>query len=259
MYVHSDYHTHTRHSHGQGTVAQNAAAAAARGLRCVAISDHGPANLFGVGVADLHAFSLIRKEIEKVREVRPHIEVLLGVEANVVSTEGHLDIPSEMQGGFDVVLAGLHPWVRPLSLFQWGRLSYLNAHGRGSRRALVANTDALVAAVYCNRIDVITHPGYRMPVDTRELARACVVRGTALEINTGHDHISIEYIRLAADEGAEFVIGSDAHSPERVGDFARGVELALRAGLTVDQIRNASAETDRPPSVLSRSVRVHSK
>ena len=33
-----------------------------------------------------------------------------------------------------------------------------------------------------------------------------------MEINCGHDHTTVEYLRIAAEEGVQFVIGSDAHS-----------------------------------------------
>ena len=96
-------------------------------------------------------------------------------------------------------------------------------------------------AVYKNRIHIITHPGHRFNIDTRAVAKACRERGTAMEINCGHDHTTVEYLRIAAEEGVQFVIGSDAHSPERVGDFAKGIRLAKAAGLSPEQIINARA------------------
>lgn len=248
MYIiHTDFHTHTVYSHGKGTVEANVRAARRKGLKGIGISDHGPANLFGVGVARLTTFERIRADVRLAALKYPDIRVYFGVEANVVSTEGHLDIPPAMQNEFDYILAGLHPMVRPLSLVQMGGLLWQNLRGRwddaSRKRARVRNTDALIQAVYRNRIHVVTHPGYRLPIDTRELARACADTGTALEINTGHDHITVEYIRIAAHEGARFVIGSDAHSPDRVGDFTRGLALAREAGLTPEHIVNAMARS----------------
>ena len=39
-----DFHTHTVHSHGEGTIRDNVLAARAKGLREIAITDHGPGN-----------------------------------------------------------------------------------------------------------------------------------------------------------------------------------------------------------------------
>ena len=41
MKITADYHTHTRYSHGSGTVADNAAAADRLGLKELAVTDHG--------------------------------------------------------------------------------------------------------------------------------------------------------------------------------------------------------------------------
>lgn len=247
MYVHTDYHTHTCHSDGQGTVDENAAAAVRAGLRAVGIADHGPASLFGIGVPSLSHFARIRREVDRARRRWPQVRILFGVEANLISLRGDLDVPEEMQNDFDFVLAGLHPYVRPLSLHDGLALGCVRLMERLSSlprsKARAKNTDALIRAVYRNHIDVIAHPGYRIPVDTRALARACAEVGTALEINSSHDHITLEYVEIAAAQGATFVIGSDAHIPDRVGRFERALALAKAAGLTPREVLNAE---DRP-------------
>ncbi|HYG59577.1 MAG TPA: hypothetical protein VD902_16055, partial [Symbiobacteriaceae bacterium] len=96
----------------------------------------------------------------------------------------------------------------------------------------------VVEAVLRNDIDVITHPGHLLDIDTAELARACAMRGTALEISARHREMTAEFCRLAAREGALFVISSDAHSPCDVGDVARGLAVAKAAGLTPAQVLN---------------------
>ena len=48
-----DHHTHTIYSHGKGTILDNVRVAAAKGIRSIAITDHGEytarAALFGRG------------------------------------------------------------------------------------------------------------------------------------------------------------------------------------------------------------------
>ena len=238
----ADYHTHTRFSHGKGTVLENVASARARGLRAVAVSDHGPANMFGIGVPSLATFDEIRKEVNAARAKYPDMEVLLGVEANVVDVDGTLDVPESELGRFDVVLAGLHPfvrWKRPLvgwSLVARSAAAGWTGIGEGSARRL--NTQALVNAVRRFKITVVTHPGYGLPIDTSELAEACAERGTAMEINARHRHTRVEYIKIARDAGARFALGSDAHEPARVGDVERAARLARAAGLVAGEIIN---------------------
>lgn len=247
----ADYHTHTIHSHGKGTVGDNAASARAVGLEIVGISDHGPANMFGVGVRGPEVFDKIRDEAHRWEEQHGGVRVLVGVEANVVSLDGRLDLPPVVLRKLDYVMAGLHVPVKPASLRDAWRVTYTNVAGRFSRRlaarARELNTQALVNAVLNNPIDVITHPGWRLSIDTPALARACAARGTALEINTGHVHTDVPYIQAAAAEGVRFVIGSDAHEPGRVGDLASGIEMAKQAGLTEHQVVNARGYTGPRP------------
>lgn len=241
--IFADYHTHTCHSHGADTVLDNVQAAAAIGLQAVAISDHGPASLFGIGVASIDTFDTIRKEVDAARAEYPDLDVLLGVEANVVSVAGELDVPLEWQEKFDIILVGLHPLVRWRSPAEGVRLLGMNAGSRYWRRWQAAarreNTRAIVNAVRRNRVHIVTHPGYRLSIDTEKLARACADSGCAMEISGSHEHTSIEYIQVAMGQGATFALGSDAHAKGRVGDLARAAALARQAGLTSDLIVNA--------------------
>ena len=243
MQLWADFHTHTVYSHGQGSVQENVQAAYKAGLRAVGITDHGPANLFGVGVRGLNMFARIRQDAQRAALATPGLQVLVGVEANVVGTNGQLDIPAWLQAELDIVLAGLHVLVRPQMYWPAAQLAGKNLLARawqgGRKAALVANTDALVAAVYKNRIHIVTHPGYRLPVDTKELAKACAARNTAMEVNTSHPHNTTDYVRLVFEAGAKLVVNSDAHEPGRVGDLAAGQQLLKKADIPVCAVINA--------------------
>ena len=148
----------------------------------------------------------------------------------------------ELQRKLDQVLAGFHVAIHPKSL--WDGVKFL-AHwtlGKINKqvkmKARNENTKAVVAAVYNNEIDIITHPGLNISIDTPELARACVKMNTALEINAKHGVKSIEFIQAAARQGVKFAIGSDAHQPKEVGRLEAGVKAARLAGLNPEQIIN---------------------
>lgn len=242
MEIIADYHTHSRYSHGTGTVEDNVRAAAARGLQAVGITDHGPRSWPGIRATPGGLWAL-RQEVEALRSRFPGLRILAGVEANVVTPGGDLDVPAALLETLDIVLVGLHPTIVPPTLRDGWEL--LGPHylarwsARARSRAREVNTRALVQAVLRHRVDIVTHPGWGFDVDTRELARACARRGTALEINAGHGRLSAEYCRVAAREGVLFAIGSDAHSPERVGDFARALAVAREAGIGPEQVINA--------------------
>lgn len=242
MRIIADLHTHTRYSHGRGSVVENVAAALGRGLLAVGITDHGPrsAPWIGASVAD---FAAMQREVREVNRRAPDIRVLAGAECNIVSVDGALDLPHEVRSQLDIVLAGLHPGVRHASGRDWFLLSANNWGARFSpamrRKARLINTQAAVEAVHRNVIDVFTHPGYHLDIDTAELARACAQQGTALEINARHQEMTTAFVRVAARQGVRFVINSDAHRPSDVGSLEAGLAVARMAGLEPEQVLNS--------------------
>lgn len=241
----ADYHTHTLHSHGRGTVLENARAAARRGLEAVAITDHGPGAVPWVGARAAGVFEQIRAEADKAQEATG-VRVLTGVECNVMSADGDLDMAEAELRRLDLVLAGLHLMIVPRRVADAKTLILPNIlprswlPGDGRTRARVTNTKALVEAVNRYRIDVVTHPGLHLPVDTTELARACARRGTRLEISSAHRETDEAFVRAAAREGVDFVLSSDAHCPGRVGDLGAALQVARRAGLDPDRVWNVA-------------------
>lgn len=240
--VFADYHTHTRYSHGSGTVRDNVDAARRRGLSGVAITDHGPGNLPWVGIGRAERLLTLRDEVRRVEAEFGDIRVFAGVEANIISVDGRLDVPRPILKELDITLCGLHPTVIPASFSDYLHLFGLNSLSRIftglAPRARLVNTKALVEAVHRYDIDIITHPGLHLSIDTAELARACAKRGTALELNASHNKLTVDFARVAAREGCRFAIDSDAHRPERVGALGPALAVAEAAGLSPEQIIN---------------------
>lgn len=72
------------------------------------------------------------------------------------------------------------------------------------------------------------------------MAKACAKEDVWLEINASHEQLDIESIKTAMQvAGAKFVINSDAHRPETIGEVEAGIVRAKRAGLPADRIVNA--------------------
>lgn len=242
MRLYADYHTHTRYSHGKGSIEDNVAAAVKRGLKVIGISDHGPANLF-IGTKP-DTFKKMRDEIENLREMFKGITILLGCEANIVSIDGDIDVPDTIIKELDYCMAGFHPMVRPARIRDITYLTLDNILAKRfasfKEKSLQNNTDALIRAIERHKIDIITHPGYRLAIDTKRLAAAAARCGTAMEINSGHGFMTTEYVKIAREQGAKFAIGSDAHKPEDVGNFDRAIQIAKAAGLCESDIINAA-------------------
>jgi len=241
MILFADFHTHTIYSHGRGTVRENVYSAVKKGLKAVGISEHGPNNI-GVGT-NIRDFEKIKKEIEELKKEIKGIDILFGCEANVISLEGDLDIPEELLNEMDYVMVGLHPQIWGKSLKDTYHLLVENyiAKKLPSRltKVMEQNTRALINAIERYKVDIITHPGLHMPINTKILAKKAAEKGTALEINAGHNHTTVDYIKIAKEQGVKFAIGSDAHEPDRVGDLKQAIKLAQKAGLTKEDIINA--------------------
>jgi putative hydrolase len=238
----ADYHTHTLYSHGKGTIEENVLEARKKGLKELAITDHGPGHfLYGVSVQNL---SKMRKEVDRLNGKYPDIRVLLGLEANVISIEGELDVDQRILSMLDILLAGYHFGAVPATLRDGYHIHFKNIAGRwtGCARVRENNTRALIAAINRYPVKIITHPGAKADIDTGMLARAAAEKGVALEINSSHRFMTEDYVRIAKQEGAKFVLGSDAHTPQRVGDVKAAFEVAVRAGLTPGDIINVEEE-----------------
>ncbi len=231
MRLTADYHTHTVHSHGTGSVGDNVEAAISRGLETIGISDHSVAHpLYGIRRRRVgHYLSCIDKAKEKFAGL---IEVRAGIELNLIGLDGSVDLP---EGVFDTVIMGFHKTAICRDLKTIWTFSTPGFAGRSD-----TVTRAYIEAMRRHHIDIISHPGYGVPVNVKTLARACADYGVLFEINNKHGDLRAADIAEAAAAGAKFVISSDAHRPEHVGRAPNALELAKAAGLGLQSIVNVT-------------------
>lgn len=242
-----DLHTHTTFSHGKGSIEDNVKAAISRGLKTIGISDHGPGHVtYGVKGRDI---PVMRSEVERLKPLYPEIEILLGVEANIINLSGKLDVTETELKQFDYLLAGYHYGVfgeKPFFALGVHAQNFI-VNGwfhKSTKKQELLNTELTVRAIYENDIKILTHPGDKGAFDIGEIALACADRGTLMEISTWHKWLTVEGIRKAAKTDALFVISSDAHTPERIGDFQGAVDRIKEAGLDLKRVVNLITETN---------------
>ncbi len=237
-----DLHTHTTYSHGKGSVEDNVRVALDKGLEFVAISDHGPGHLFyGMNRKD---FPNLRNDIDKMTVKYQSINVRASVEANILHAtpgsnhENGLDIRPEE---FDFVIAGFHFGCFGCSSIR----NWLWSHGfkAGEESLRASNTKMVTDALRKNNIAILAHPGDKGPFDILEIAKVCAETGTLIEINGRHGHLTTDEIKIAMQvEDLNFVISSDAHTPDAVGTYKEALQRALDAGLEVSRIVNIMGE-----------------
>ncbi len=225
-----DYHTHTiysKHNHGKGTVLENAQVAAQKGLKEIAITEHGFMHKF-YGL-NLRCVDFLLADIKKAKK-ETGINILYGIEANLMGLDGTIDLTRERERQMDLVLMGYHKMARSKAIKDWWNLHVLNSASQYlhfSKERIQKNTDAYLRAIDRNNIDVITHLGYGMPVDSVQIASLARQTNTYIELNGKRVFFTKEEIEKMIMLKTKFLINSDAHTPMRVGECNLPTNFAI--------------------------------
>jgi DNA polymerase (family 10) len=224
-----DLHMHTDATDGENTLDEMVAAAVARGLAYVAITDHGPRVTMAHG---LDRDRLLRQwdEIDGLNSRLaasgpPPIVVLKGIEVDMLE-KGGLDLPDDVLARADWVVASLH-------------------YGQHQPRERI--TARILEAVAHPYVSVIGHPTGRLinrrpayDVDMEAVIEAAARSGTFLEINANPWRLDLDEHHAAAARraGVKIVISTDAHSIRGLDVMRCGVLQARRAGLERGDVAN---------------------
>jgi DNA polymerase (family 10) len=208
--IRGDLHMHSTYSDGRDTLEAMVRTCATIGYEYIAITDHSER---AAAVRTLRADDIERQrdEIDRLREQFPLMQILHGVEVDVLA-DGRLDFSDAILARFDIVLASLHE-----------RLGHDGA--QLTARCLAALRHPLVA--------VLTHPQNRIPgqrgdypLDFDAVYATAAETGTALEVDGSPGHLDLdgEHARAAIRAGVTLVIDSDCHR-------ARSLERQMRMGV----------------------------
>ncbi len=240
MFLTADYHTHTPFSHGKGTILENAIEAKNKGLIELGITDHGFAH---------PAFGLRNRKLPKMRmqcdfaTKETGVKVLLGIESNIIGTDGKTDLNEKKYDDFDLYVAGFHKFV----LYKFGAIFSLATPNLFhtyfkrfpvSNRLKKENTKTLINVIKNNPVDIISHLNFCSFSDGVEVAKVARDYGTYIELNAKKTHLTDEEIYLISKTGVEFVINSDAHTSERVGEISLVENTLKRVDVDFNKIAN---------------------
>lgn len=241
MQLTADYHTHTPFSHGKNTVAENAERAKELGLKQIGISDHGFSHV---------AFGVRRRQIQAYREECINasklydIDVLVGIESNICGFEGKADLTERDFKNFDIYFCGKHVFVWYdgfVNFLKYGCKNFIadKFSQNPSKKLLENNTKAYINTVKNNPIDAITHLNYLCPCNVLEVAKCAADYGTYIELNAKKTHLTDEELNeIVAKTSARFLIGSDAHSAQRVGEIGLVEKQLERISFPMERIDN---------------------
>lgn len=234
MQILADYHTHTKYSHGKGTIEENVLEAISKGIKTIGISDHGYKHLtYGIKLNDIYK---MREEIDKLNEKYSNIKVLLGMECNILDNRGNIDINDKIIENCDYIMAGYHFASTPTSLKSM--LNHCNNYMIKNDKSKDYNTEAIINAMKNNNIFIITHPGDKGDVYIEEIAKVAKDTDTRLEINSSHGFLNSNQLVEIKNIGNKFIIGSDAHIPQNVGNFDLAMKIIKEARLDTSLVEN---------------------
>ncbi len=225
-----DLHVHSSDSDGRSSPAELAAAAQALGYAYLAVTDHSKR----LGVARGLDAKRLRAQIRAIDDLNgalSGIVLLKGCEVDILE-DGSLDLPDDVLGELDVVVAAVH------SRFDLGPQQ---------------QTERFIRAMDRRCVNILAHPtgrliGRRKPceLDLEKLFAAARERGVALELNAQPARLDLPDIhcQAAREAGVVIAIGSDAHAAGRLGDIRHGLDQARRGWLAAADVLNTRPLTE---------------
>jgi len=232
----ADLHMHTDRTDGRETLETMVRACKERGYAYCAITDHSAA-LAMIGGFDGARVRQSVKEIEAVRKKVPGIEVLHGLEVDILP-DGALDLDDDSLALLDWVIVSLHAKID---------------------MPAEAMTKRVLKALAHPAVHVMGHPtgrqiGSRSPAafDMDRVLDAAARAGIAMEINAQPNRMDLSdvHTRAAREKGVKITISTDAHSVRQLDHIRYGVFVARRAGLEKDDVLNT-----RPLAAFRKAIR----
>lgn len=209
-----DTHTHTISSgHAYSTISENAAQARMNGMQAIAMTDHGPALMGASTVLHFVNLGVIPEQIDGVRIFR-------GAETDIMDFSGTLDIPDNVLGRLEFVIASFHDIViKPGSIEE--------------------NTEGMINALKNPYVDAVAHPGNPVfQVDIEKVVRTAAEYGKLIELNNGSSRVRkgsmqncLEFARMCKKHGVTVTCGTDAHICYDVGKFSAVMEILNEVGM----------------------------
>ena len=220
-----DLHMHTDATDGTATLEEMVAAAQARGLKYIAITDHSQRVSMANGLDGERA----RRQWEAIDRLNAKLkgfQVLKGIECDILE-KGGMDLSDDVLAEADWVVASVH-------------------YGQNQPRDQI--TKRIVDALRNPNVSAIAHPTGRLinrrkpyDVDLEEVFAVAKAERKVLELNANPWRLDLDDVACASAKrhGIPIVISTDAHSTGDLNKMRYGVLQARRAGLTKKDVVNA--------------------
>lgn len=217
----ADFHCHTIASmHAYSTLRENIEAAKKKGLRLLAITDHA------IGTADSPPLTYF-ENLTSLPSAIDGIQILRGVEANIMDYNGRLDMPAEVLRRLDFVIASFHTSCTVPGTVEDHTRAYIE---------IAKNPD----------VDMIGHSGTEeFRYDYEKVIPIFGKYGKAVEVNA-HTFICrqksvrncIQIAQLCSRYGVPIMVNSDAHSEFEIGAVDKALNMLRQINFPEELIIN---------------------
>ena len=232
MKVIYDLHTHTIFSHGTGTIEDNVKIAKQKGLTKIAITDHGFEHMcYAVKRKNL---AFMKSECERLSK-EYNMQVLLGVEANLLNYNGDIDVKEEDKKYLDIIIMGYHKLLKPKWKQFWFSIFTKIFKTKRQREKV---TDAYIKAINKYDIKILTHLNYGVQVNIPRLADECLKKGVLIELNGKRICFNSSETEYMKKIGTKFILSSDAHEPSKVGETNLGLNYIIKNNIDFNNVVN---------------------
>ena len=230
----ADFHVHSKDSrffHGKNSIEELVFAANEMGLKEIAITDHGFKHLCGTSKSKIRKARAFIDDINTWSKTK----VLLGVEADIISEDGTIDIDTETITMLDVLLVSYHRLIKTDFAGFFGNT-------KKTKEAIQKVTNAYVNAIKRYPVAIVAHLNHIVPVDLYQVGKACHENGVMVEINNRHTKWTQEQVDELIASECLFVVSSDAHSREAVGEVENAFEIIKKYNIPSELVANVEFE-----------------
>ena len=211
--------------HAYSTIEENMREAFKKGLKGVAVTDHGPK----LSPFDnyLHFYNL-----DIIPEIFRNVRFYKGAEVNIIDDMGNVDLSDGYLKRLDWVLAGYHNlWKEPLS------------------EKFVTN--GYINALHNPYIDCLAHigqPKFKCDYDlviseAKRYNKVIEINNNSFHIRPGSEENCLEVARLCKEKEVYITVPSDAHICTMIGDYNKAFELLSKVNFPEELIINRTIES----------------
>ncbi|MEG1862953.1 MAG: phosphatase [Oscillospiraceae bacterium] len=236
MRIIADLHTHTLFStHAFSTFSEMVSQAKALGMNAIAITDHGPAMPDTGHIWHFHNSNQLPKVIDGTL-------VLFGAEANLLNTEGEVDIPVNVMQELDWIIVSMHKELIPSLTKEQANKAWL----------AVAENPYVDMIGHCEQVQ------HEFDIDV--VIPAFAKNNKVVEMNGNSANVrpagkeNMRKIALACKKyGCKIAINSDAHSMYKIGDVQKVADMIEDIDFPKELIINADWQQ------LKNELKLHNK